>query len=136
MSTQDDPARAAMLATFLDENELTPDTRLYRCTLPEFLGPQDENGKCSLSANPDPSEAVNDVYEGGHVSVASQIGPGLAWGVSAENEWQEDGRVTVELRLADALEQGGMIYPVESIIVDQAWYVTLPSGSVPVRRLP
>jgi hypothetical protein len=135
MSTEEDPARAAQLATLKDENALTPHTRHYRCTLSEFLGPQGGDGRCPLSANPDPSEAVNDVYGGGHISLAAQIGPGLAWGMSAENEWQEDGRVTVELRLADALDQGGLIYPVESIIVDQAWYVTLPAGSVAVRQL-
>ena len=31
------------------------------------------------------------------------------------------------------LEQGGLIYPVESVITDRAWYCTFPEGSVQVR---
>jgi len=39
----------------------------------------------------------------------------------------------VEIRLQDVFDQEGLIYPVESVITDRAWYCTLPEGSVEVR---
>ena len=36
-------------------------------------------------------------------------------------------RVEVEIRLGDILQQGGLIYPVESVTVEKAWYCTLPT---------
>ena len=43
-------------------------------------------------------------------------------------------RVEVEVRLADLLEQGGRMYPVESVTVERGWYFTLPAGSIDVRE--
>jgi hypothetical protein len=45
-------------------------------------------------------------------------------------------RVEVEVRLADIIAQGGLVYPVESVTVERVVYCTLPSGSVTVRTLP
>jgi hypothetical protein len=135
MSTNDDTQAEVALAELMAEHGFTSETRLYRHTLPQFLDEAASDGTCRVSANEDPSEAVDDVYGGGHVALAAQIGPGLAWAESAANEWSEDGRVAIELKLADALEQGGRIYPVESIVTDRAWYITLPFGSAAVRRL-
>lgn len=39
----------------------------------------------------------------------------------------------VEVRLQDILDQGGLVYPVESVTVERAWYCTLPAGSIEVR---
>ena len=116
----------------LQSNGLTSETRLYRYTLPEFIE-ENEAGELVLSANDDPSEAIVDVYEGGHGSLASHVGPGLAFAQSKENEWTADDRTAVEVRLQDVLEQGGRIYPVESVITERVWYFTLPSGSVRVK---
>jgi hypothetical protein len=33
----------------------------------------------------------------------------------------------------DALDQGGLVYPVESITTDRVCYVTIPQGHVRVR---
>ena len=115
----------------LQSNGLTNETKLYRYTLPEFIE-ENEAGELVLSANDDPSEAIVDVYEGGHGSLASHMGPGLAFSESKENEWKSSDRTAVEIRLQDALEQGGRIYPVESIITDRVWYLTLPKGHVRV----
>lgn len=116
----------------LQSNGLTNETKLYRYTLPEFIE-ENEAGELVLSANDDPSEAIVDVYEGGHGSLASHVGPGLAFAQSKENEWTADDRTAVEVRLQDVLEQGGRIYPVESVITERVWYFTLPSGSVRVK---
>ena len=116
----------------LQSNGLTNETKLYRYTLPEFIE-ENEAGELVLSANDDPSEAIVDVYEGGHGSLATHVGPGLAFAQSKENEWTADDRTAVEVRLQDVLEQGGRIYPVESVITERVWYFTLPSGSVRVK---
>jgi hypothetical protein len=33
------------------------------------------------------------------------------------------------------LDQGGRIYPVESVITSRIWYLTLPEGGVRVRKI-
>jgi hypothetical protein len=132
MSTPDETA-AAMTA-YLQEHGLGRDTQLYRCTLAEFLQTRDD-GTVWLTANDDPSEAVVNVYEGGHVEVAGQIGPGIAFAELADNQWSDDERTLVEVTLAEVLDQGGRVYPVESVITERVWYVTLPSGGVRVRIL-
>jgi hypothetical protein len=124
----------AILAETLEAHGLDRDTALYRETLEEFLQQDQSTGEWSISANPDPSEAVVDVYGGGHVTLAAQIGPGLAFTMHRRSEWVADDRVTVALRLGDALDQGGLVYPVESVITDTVWYVTLPEGRVRVSR--
>ena len=132
MSTPDDTDGA--VEVFLREHGLSRQTILSRCTLPEFLTLRD-GGKSWLTANDDPSEAVIDVSGGGHVGTASQIGPGLAFAELADNQWGDDDRTPVQLTLADVLDQGGRVYPVESVITERTWYVTLPSGGVTVRVL-
>jgi hypothetical protein len=122
------------LAETLEAHGLQRATVLYRETLEEFLSYDDASGEWSISANPDPSEAVIDVYAGGHVALAAQIGPGLAFTTRRGSEWASDHRVTVALELGDALDQGGLVYPVESVITDTVWYVTLPDGRVRVSR--
>ena len=120
------------VAEFLAANELDAESQLYRYSLPEHLSNTDDGGH-RLSANADPSEAVTNVYGQGHVELAVHLGPGLSFSESPENSWKDARRICVELRLADVLEQGGRIYPVESITTERVWYVTLPEGSVRVR---
>jgi hypothetical protein len=120
------------VAEFMEANGLDGDTRLYRYSDAEHVTAVSE-GVHRLSANTDPTEAVTNVYEQGHVELAVHLGSGLSFAESAENTWKADGRICVELKLADALEQGGRVYPVDSITTERVWYVTLPEGSVPVR---
>ena len=122
------------LTELMAENGFTAETRFRRYTLPEFLTPAGEDGRLELSANPDPSEGVVDVYEGGHSVLAVNVGPGLAFTRSEAEDWGGDDRVLVELRLQDVLDQGGRIYPVDTVITEPVWYFTLPSGSVRVHR--
>ena len=76
-----------------------------------------------------------DVYGQGHITLAAHVGAGIAFSESADNDWRSDSRRCVELRLGDALDQGGLVYPVESITTDRVWYVTIPQGHIRVRVL-
>lgn len=125
----------AQVAEWMRSNQLTAETRLYRCSLPEFVKPTSEPDFVEISANEDPSEAVTDVYGQGHVTLAVHVGAGLAFAESKDNDWRSDTRCCLELRLGDVLEQGGLIYPVESITTEPVWYVTLPHGTIRVRDL-
>ena len=136
MTALHDERTEAALQELLQANGWDAETRLYRYTLPEFLDPEGESGACRISSNPEPSEAVADVYGPGHLLTAEQVAPGLAFAESADNEWKAEDRVCVEVRLKDLLDQGGLIYPVESIITDRVWYVTFPRGRVRVRIVP
>ena len=113
-------------------NNLGDESRLYRATLAEFLTPTARDGSYWITANSDASEALVDVYEGGHICVAGQKGPGLAFVEAPDNEWCTAERSCVQVRLRDVLDQGGLIYPVESVITSKVWFFTLPKGGVEV----
>src|SRR5688572_3895164 len=151
MTLQRDAATQAVLSKLLEEHNLDGDARLYREAMRESLIPTGQPGVYSLPANPNPSESVVDVYGPGYVVQADQVGAGLAFAESASPNWQETmelrtlraspeklrsstDRVEVEVRLDDILRQGGLIYPVESVTVERAWYCTLPEGKVDVRE--
>ena len=153
MTVQRDFTTQAVLDRLLEEHGLGGDRRLYREAMRESLSPTDAPGVYRLPANAKPSEAVVDVYGQGHLVQAEQVGPGLAFAESAAPDWQEtmemralkagresggaspEARVEVEVRVQDILHQGGLIYPVESVTVERAWYCTLPAGSVNVREV-
>ncbi len=123
------------LEELMKAHGLTEDTLLYRETLSEFLKDTPYPGMYGLSANDDPTEAVVDLYEGGSIALAAQIGQGLGFAEARENQWQGEDRVTVAVRLGDVLAQGGLIYPVESVITEKIWYLTIPEGQVIVRKI-
>ena len=136
MTSSHDSDSKAALDELMRSHGFDTDSRFYRATLPEFLSPAGEPDVYRLSANDDPSESVVNVYAGGHTWLAQQIGPGLAFVETKDNEWCASERVGVEVRLQDVLDQGGLIYPVESVVTDRAWYFTLPAGTVAVRAVP
>jgi hypothetical protein len=129
----EDESLAQRVEEVLRDHGLSRDSVLYRESLELFVEP-DDAGHETVTANADPSEAVVNVYEGGHVALAAQIGAGLAFTERRDNQWREAGRVTVAVRLGDVLDQGGLLYPVESVITEPVWYVTLPAGRVRVTR--
>jgi hypothetical protein len=131
---------------------LFAETPLYREAMRDALTPTGTPGLYRLQANATPSESVVDVYGQGYVVQAEQVGPGLAFAESDQPNWQETmemrvlkstrtsraktaDHIEVEIRLADILEQGGLVYPVESVTVERAWYCTLPAGSIEVREV-
>jgi hypothetical protein len=128
-------AESRSVEDYMRENGLAAETRLYRYSQREHLSPTGSAGDIEISANPDPSEAVVDVYGQGHVSLAVHIGPGLAFAETADNSWSSEERACVELRLGDAIALGSHIYPVESITTERVWYVTMPGGKLPIREV-
>ena len=135
VDTITDPETQTRLEALLKEHGLSGETLLYRETLPEFLSAIAESGGLQVSANDDAAEALLNVYGDGHIWNAHQIGPGLALTETKDNEWSSEDRKSICVRLQDVLEQGGLVYPVESVITDRAWYVTLPSGSLYVHEV-
>jgi hypothetical protein len=154
MPAPHDGATQAALDKLLEQYGLARDTRLYREAMRDALSPSGAPGAYRLAANASPGESVIDVYGQGHLVQAERVGPGLAFAESARPDWQETmelrtikagggGRpgasgldtVEVEVRLDDILRQGGLVYPVESVTVERAWYCTLPAGSVDVRAV-
>lgn len=151
MPTRDDAVQT-ILSKLLEENGLTDESRLFREAERKSLASTDTPGVYRLDANATPGESIIDVYDGpGYVVQAEEVGPGLAFAESASPNWQEtmemrtlragdsrsrsrgEDRVEVEVRLGDVLRQGGRMYPVESVMVERAWYFTLPEGSIEVR---
>lgn len=152
MPTQRDDATQAVLLRLLEEYHLNGDTRLYREAERASLATTATPGVYRLAANAHPGETVVDVYGPGYLVQAENVGAGLAFAESAAPGWQETkelralqaalnpvaaeaDHVEVEIRLADLLEQGGAMYPVQSVAIERAWYFTLPSGSVEVREV-
>ncbi len=121
---------AQAVAQYVKTSGLSPDTLLYRATLAEFLVP--DGAGFFISADPDAGEALDNVYVADHVVVAHEVGPGLAFAEDAQ-DWADEDRTVVTLRLGDVLDQGGAVYPVTSVITATVWYVTLPAGKVSVR---
>lgn len=141
-----DAATQAALDRLLRENRLSPERKLFREAMRDALTPTGTPGVYGLAANPHPSESVVDIYGAGHVVQAEQVGAGLAFAEAARPDWQEtmemralkagrpSDKVEVEVRLGDILSQGGLLYPVESVTVERAWYCTLPLNAVEVRE--
>lgn len=147
-----DESTQQTLERLLEEHRLFAETPLYREAMRDSLTPTGTSGVFRLAANATPSETVIDVYGQGYVVQAEQVGPGLAFAESDRPNWQETmemrvlkstrtsktrmaDHVEVEIRLADILRQGGLVYPVESVTVERAWYCTLPEGSVEVKTV-
>ena len=152
MPTQRDQATQAVLLRLLEEHRLSGDTLLYRAAERGSLDATATPGVYRLAAGAHPRETLVDVYGPGYPVQAEEVGPGLAFAESASPEWQETkelralqagpnrtaaeaDHVLVEVRLADLLEQGGAMYPVQSVAVERVWYFTLPSGFIEVREV-
>ena len=146
MTADRQDANRTTLEKLLEEHGLGGDTRLYREATPESLSPTGTPGVFRLRANAAPSESVVDVYGQCHLVQAEEVGPGLAFAETPRPNWQETMEMRtlkshgatglpleVEVKVADILEQGGLIYPVESVTVERVWYATLPAEGIDVR---
>jgi hypothetical protein len=152
MPTQRDQATQAVLLRLLEEYHLSDDTRLYRAAERASLAATATPGVYRLAVSAHPRETLVDIYGPGYPVQAEEVGAGLAFAEAASPGWQETkelqalqagpnrpaveaDQVQVEVRLADLLEQGGAMYPVQSVAVERAWYFTLPSGFIEVRQV-
>lgn len=121
-----------ILDQFMKENQLDGDSVLYRYTSRKYLS--EKNGDLFLNAKIKPIDMVVDRYHGHwEVFIGSEIGQGISFLSSKEDEYKDGGRVCVQLKLDDALEQGALIYEVTSLPTYlKAYFFTLPAGSVKV----
>lgn len=121
-----------ILKAFMQENNLTSDSKLVRYTSKKHL--KELNGHLYLDAKKDPIEMVVDRYHGfWEVFIASEIGQGISFLSNREAEYDRSDRVCVELTLKDVLDQGGLIYSVTSLpAYIKAFFCTLPEGKVRV----
>jgi len=120
------------LVDLINQNNFNENTYFYRYTSAEFLTPSGTDNEFLITSNPNPTESVINIYKDGHIWAAKDIGAGLAFTESIDDEWKSDDKICVKILLSDILEQGGMIYSVESVIIAKTWYFTLPSGKVKV----
>jgi hypothetical protein len=120
------------LNAFMQENNLTAESKLYRYTSSHYLKKID--GQLFLEAKTEPIEMVVDRYHGySEVSIASEIGQGLSFLSAREEEYDRSDRVCVELKLKDILDQGSLVYSVTSLPAYlKAFFCTLPEGKVKV----
>jgi hypothetical protein len=119
--------------TFLKEEGLRLDTKLYRSTWPEFL--VTDAGEHWIQANEQPTEMVIDSYGSGHTMMASEVGRGLAFTEEMEDDYKLEGRIYVIVRLQDVKEQGGRIYKDVSSHVLNSYFLYLPEGRIQVSIL-
>jgi hypothetical protein len=119
------------LQTILENEGLNADTVLYRYTNPHHIS-TDEAGKTMVKANADAPEIVVNHYEYGHLTLASEIGPGLAFALSKDSRFKSPTRKCIKVRLGDVLDQGGAVYQDQSSGEPNSWYLTMPKGGVAV----
>lgn len=107
---------------------LTKDTKFYRYTSEKHLERVED--KYRISANENATEMIEDYYGNGHLIMAKNVGKGLAFTLEKDNEYKSENAICVELRLADILDQGGLVYPDRSSYEIGTYFLTMPSGSV------
>jgi hypothetical protein len=122
------------LLAFMKENKLTPETKLYRYTSKDYL--KNIDGKLYLKAKKKPTDMIIDIYNGSsdNVFIASEMGQGISFLSIQEEEYESSGRVCIEIKIKDVLDQEGMIYPITSLpSYLKAFYCTIPNGLVKVK---
>ena len=121
-----------ILTAFMKENNLTPESKLYRYTSKDYLKELDD--QYYLEAKTSPIDMVVDRYHGfWEVFIASEVGYGISFLSNREEEYERSDRICVELSLNDVLDQGGLVYSVTSLpAYIKAFFCTLPEGKVKV----
>ena len=126
------PEELKILDEFMRENNLTLNTKLYRYTSKEYL--LELNNQLYLKAKSEPLDMVVDNYHGSsHVFISSDIGQGLSFLDTKENEYENPDRICVSLKLQDVLDQGGLVYTVTSLPEYlKVFFCTIPEGKIKV----
>ena len=124
-----------VLTKFMLENNLTPESKLYRYTSRNYL--KEFDGEFYLEAKKEPIDMVVDRYHGfWEVFLSSEVGQGISFLSQREDEYERPDRVCVEMHLKDVLNQGGLIYKVTSLPAYlKAFFCTLPDGMIKVETL-
>lgn len=97
----------------LRDLSLSLDDYLYRYTDNQFLKSSPQ-GNTTIAVNPGATEMVQDVFGSGHLIMAKEIGPGLAFTSQPEPEFGGENRMLVRVRISTLLDQGCTLYPDKS----------------------
>ena len=121
----------AIIQQIMNENDLTFDTQLYRYQTARYIE-TGKDGSTYIRAKVKPLEIVIDPYQGdGHSFHAANIGSGLAFTLSREDEFRTSDNVCVKVTLKDILDQGGLIYQVTSVPEYlTSFFMSIPEGKV------
>ena len=124
------------VTAFLESEDLSKESQFYRFTLPEYLR-LDADGRYFISANPEATEMIEDIYGNGHSMMAKFLGQGLAFTTGVEEEFKNNDHVLISVKVEKILDQDGLIYPdVSSYTNDsKAYFITLPKGEIEVERI-
>jgi hypothetical protein len=124
--------REAILKRIIAENSFTPETSFFRYTSPKHLV-ESQDGRTFINAFKNPMEMIIDIYHGGHSLIANNIGPGLAFTLSVEEDYNSNDKLCVEVKLEDILDQNGLIYEVTSVPeYVKAFFFSLPDKKIKV----
>ena len=113
---------------------LAPETKLYRYTNAHHVFKIDSK-ETLVKANTEAQEMVVNHYTSGHITKAKEVGAGLAFCISRENEYKEEGKLCVEISLKTIIDQGGKIYKDKSSFQYDSWFLTMPDGEAVVRLI-
>ena len=123
------------LAEFLESEGISKESQFYRYTLPEYLR-VDADGKYFVSANPEATEMIEDIYGNGHSMMAKFLGQGLAFTTEVEEEFKNDDHILISVKMENILDQEGLIYPdVSSYTDSKAYFITIPKGEIEVQKI-
>jgi hypothetical protein len=111
---------------------LNTESVLYRYTNAHHIIKKD-NGETFVKANLEPQEMVVDHYGNGHLTMASEIGKGLAFTLSKDSIFKTSDKACIRLKLGDVLSQGGALYQDQSSGEPNSWFLTIPEGEVKVQ---
>jgi hypothetical protein len=122
------------LNQFLNQHNLTSNSKLYRYTAVHYIKQKD--GVDYLIAKDECSDMAIDHYEDrGHVFVSQEFGKGLSFLSNKEIEYEKDERICVSIQLKDVFDQGGLVYEITSLPAYlKGFFVSLPEGRVKVKR--
>ena len=116
----------------LNNMNLSPESSLFRYTLPEYLKTED-GGIHFLYANDEATEIVIDIYNQGHKTMAKNVGTGLAFTTETEEEFSDDEKILVEIKINQIIDMDGLIYKDVSTYTGNSLFCTIPGGKIEVK---
>ena len=123
-----------ILKEYIKHENLSDDTKFYRQTNEHHLK-EDSEGNLLLKPRPDATEMVEDIYKQGHLIMAKNVGPGLAFTLSSKNDYSSEDNICVGITLKEFLKQGGFLYPDKSSYEEGSYFLMLPEGDFIVEKV-
>lgn len=91
-----------------------------------------EGTELIVSPNANSKAMIQDIYESGNETMAQEIGSGLSFLKSRDENFEAYDRICISIDLADVIEQGGFLYPDKSRFEEGAYFLMLPTGDFTV----